>query len=134
PDSAEVQQQSDERPGRDGLPREGWRQRLTGLLKGRRRAPAAPVVEEHPYRTAECPINEELIARLHDLTRSAQEQAIEQAWSLDWTLLAGLRRQEADARDAKNAWVSLRKLGEILYLLGQAARFHGKSVAAPDVH
>jgi protein phosphatase len=133
PDSAEVQQQSDERSGRDGRQREGWRQRLSGLLKGRRRAPAAPLVEEHPYRTAECPISDDLIARLHDLTRTVQEQAIEQAWSLDWTLLASLRRQEADARDAKNAWVALRKLGEILYLLGQAARFHGKSVAAPDV-
>jgi protein phosphatase len=133
PDSTEVQQQSDEPSSQDGIHREGWRQRLSSLLKGRSRPAAATVVEEHPYRTAECPINEELIARLHELTRSTQEQAIEQAWSLDWTLLASLRRQEADARDAQNAWVALRKLGEILYLLGQAARFHRKSVAAPEV-
>jgi protein phosphatase len=132
PDSAEVQQQSDESGGRDGLNRSGWRKRLKGLLTGRRRAPSPTVVEEHPYRTAECPIDEDLIARLHDLTRTSQEQAIEQAWSLDWTVLASLRRQEAEARDAKNAWVALRKLGEILYVLGQAARFHRKSVAASD--
>ena len=87
------------------------------------------MVEDHPYRTAECPIDEDLIARFHDLTRSAQEQAIEQAWSIDWTLLASLRRQEAEARAAKNAWVALRKIGEIISLLGLGARFHRKSGA-----
>src|SRR5262249_6220337 len=75
PDSTEVQLQPDERSSRDGLHHRGWRTRLSGLLKGRRRPPPATVAEEHLYRTAECPIDEDLIARLHDLTRSAQEQA-----------------------------------------------------------
>src|SRR5262249_4324916 len=128
PDSTEVHQQPGQYSGPDGRDAVGWRKRLTGLFKGRR-SNATAVVEDHPYRTAECPIDDELITRLHDLSRSAQEQAIEQAWSIDWTLLASLRRQETDARDAKNAWLSLRKLGEIIALLGLGARFHRKSEA-----
>jgi serine/threonine protein phosphatase PrpC len=127
PDSTEVQQQPGQKPGYDGRDSVGWRKRFSGLFKGRRSS-ATQVVEDHPYRTAECPIDEDLIARLHDLTRAAQEQAIEQAWSIDWTLLASLRRQEADARSAKNAWAALRKVGEIISLLGLGARFHRKSV------
>jgi len=128
PDSGEAQQQPAAQTGRDGLHPEGWRTRLSDLFKGRRRSSVASVVEDRPYRTAQCPIDENLIARLHELTRAAQEKAIEEAWSLDWTVLAGLRRQEAEARAAKNSWVNLRKLGEIIYLLGQTARFHRKSV------
>jgi protein phosphatase len=127
PDSTEVQQQPDPRLGLDGRDAGGWRQRLSSLFKGRRTS-ATTIVEDHPYRTAECPIDDELIRRLHELTRSAQEQAIEQAWSIDWTLLASLRRQEADARAAKNAWMALRKTGEIISLLGLGVRFHRKSV------
>jgi serine/threonine protein phosphatase PrpC len=133
PDSTEIHQQPDPKAGRDGRDRESWRKRLTGLLKGRRSA-SPSVVEDHPYRTYSCPIDEELLSRLHDLTRTAQEQAIEQAWSIDWNLLASLRRQEADARAAKNAWMTLRKLGEIISLLGLGIRFHRKSGGSQDVH
>ena len=133
PDSAEVQQQPTSKVIRDPGRHEGWRKRLTNLVKGRR--PSAPaVVEDRPYRTYNCAIDEDLIARLHDLTRIAQEKAIEQAWSIDWTLLASLRRQEAEARAAKNTWVTLRKLGEIISLLGLGVRFHRKSGSARDIH
>ncbi len=127
PDSTEVQQQPGQITRHDGGDSVGWRKHFTGLFKNRRSS-TTPVVEDHPYRTAACPIDEDLIGRLHDLTRTAQEQAIEQAWSIDWTLLATLRRQEADARTAKNPWMSLRKLGEIISLLGLGARFHRKSL------
>ncbi len=127
PDSTEVQQQPGQKTEHDGRDAVGWRKRFQGLFKGRRSS-ATQVVEDHPYRTAECPIDEDMIGRLHDLTRTAQEQAIEQAWAIDWTLLASLRRQEADARAAKNAWVALRKVGEIISLLGLGARFHRKGV------
>jgi PPM family protein phosphatase len=133
PDSTEIHQQPDAKTGRDGLDRGGWRKRLTGLLKGRRSL-APPVVEDHPYRTYSCPIDDDLLSRLHDLTRTAQEQAVEQAWSIDWTLLASLRRQEAEANGAKNAWMALRKLGEIIALLGLGIRFHRKSGGSHDVH
>src|SRR5262249_51791390 len=54
PDSNEVaQQQPAARADHD---RKGWRSRLADLFKGRRRSAAPAVVEEHPYRTAECPI------------------------------------------------------------------------------
>jgi protein phosphatase len=132
PDSSEVQPPALD-AHTDGGNRAGWRSRLSGLVKGRRRGVAAPAVEEHPYRTMECPIDDNLINRLHELSRSAQELAIEQAWSLDWTALGNLRRSLADARAAKNQWVSMRKLGEIIALLGHAARVHSRTVGSADV-
>jgi PPM family protein phosphatase len=132
PDSTEIHQQPDEGSRRDGSDRPGWRQRLTQLFKGRRSSADQAVVEEHVYRTAECPIDENLIIRLDELTRAAQEQAIEQAWSLDWTALATLRRQQAEARAASNHWIALRKIGEIIGLLGTGARFHRKTVPSGD--
>jgi len=101
----------------------------------RRRKPELAPVEDHPYRTAQCPIDEALVDKLDELTRTVQEQAIAQAWSLDWTDLASLRRQLATARAAKNQWISLRKIGEIVSMLGQAARFHRKSAGtASSLH
>jgi PPM family protein phosphatase len=136
PDSSEVQQHSTA-PGQNQNDRASgdWRSRLTGLFKNRKRSEANAPEEKEPYRTAECPITPALTERLEELSRQVQEQAIEQAWSLDWTALAVLRRQEADARAANNTWVALRKLSEIIALLGQGARFHRKSAGpAPPVH
>ncbi len=132
PESTEIQQQPDENSRHDNSDRPGWMQRLTQLFKGRKASAGQAVVEEHVYRTADCPIDENLIIHLDELTRTAQEQAIEQAWSMDWTSLATLRRQEADARAAANHWIALRKIGEIVSLLGTAARFHRKAVSAPE--
>ncbi len=136
PDSSEVQQQpaSLQQKANDRVAAD-WRSRLSGLFKSRKRSEANAPEEKEPYRTAECPITPALIERLEELTRHIQEQAIEQAWSLDWTTLAVLRRQAADARSANNMWVSLRKLSEIIALLGQGARFHRKSAGpASPVH
>jgi PPM family protein phosphatase len=132
PDSTELLNQTTVKDAGDGRAREGWRERLTGLFKNRKRATGAAVVEEHIYRTAACPIDEDLVIRLDELTRAAQEQAIEQAWSIDWNVLGGLRRQQADARAAKNDWVALRKIGEIISLLGIGARFHRKTVGSHE--
>jgi predicted DNA-binding protein with PD1-like motif len=68
-----------------------------------------------------------LLDRLEELTRLVQEQAIAQAWSVDWTALGALRRKAADARAAGNRWTSLRSIGEIISLLGQSARFFRKA-------
>jgi serine/threonine protein phosphatase PrpC len=131
PDSSEaVVQPSSSTNDHNHHERNGWRTRLLELFKSRRRDASLVTVEDHPYRTAECPIDETLVDKLDDLTRNIQEQAIAQAWSLDWTALATLRRQCAAARAAKNQWVSLRKIGEIISLLGTAARFHRKSAGA----
>jgi len=128
PDSAEVQQQQPaQKRDRDHRQPAGWRSRLSDFFSSRRRGGIPPAAEDHPHRTAECPIDECLIDRLDELTRRIQEQAIEQAWSLDWTALASLRRETADARSAHKLSVSLRKLGEIITLLGEAARYFRKS-------
>jgi len=136
PDSAEVQQQQPaQKSDRDHRVRAGWRSRLAGLISSRRRPGMHPAAEDHPYRTAECPIDGCLVDRLDELTRRIQEQAIEQTWSLDWTALASLRREAADARSANNLWVSLRRQGEIICLLGEAARYFQKSTGpAPFFH
>jgi protein phosphatase len=131
PDSTEIHQQPDQQARQDGSDRPGWRQRLTQLFKARKSS-TEPVVEEHLYRSADCPISENLIIRLDELTRASQEQAIEQAWSIDWTSLATLRRQQAEARAAGNHWIALRKLGEIISLLGTGARFHRKAVTSGE--
>ena len=128
PDSAEVQHQGkNEKSEARREANEGWGSRLAGLFKGNRRGTSIPASEEHPYRTAECPIDDALYDRLEDLSRSSQEQAIAQAWSVDWTALAKLRREAADARAAGNQWKALRKLAEIMTLLGEAARYFRKT-------
>jgi hypothetical protein len=136
PDSAEtIHRQPAAKNDRGGRGSDGWRARLTDLLKGRRRNAELALVDDHPYRTYECSIDEALIERLDELTRRTQDQAVAQAWSVDWAALAGLRRQAADARAAKNLWVSLRKIAEIISLLGQAARYFRKSAGpASSVH
>jgi protein phosphatase len=128
PDSAEVQQQQP--PGknnRDYGQREGWRSRLVELFRSRRRPTVLPVEEEHPYRTAECPIDEALIERLDELTRRTHEQSIEQAWSVDWTNMSTLRRKLAEARATGNKRAALGKLGEIIAMQGEAARYYRKT-------
>jgi protein phosphatase len=135
PDSSEVQQHPTAAPKHNDRASEHWRTRLAGLFRSRNRPESNAQDEKEPYRTAECPITPALIDRLEDLSRSAQEQAIEQAWSLDWSTLAVLRRQAADARSSHHAWLALRKLGEIISMLGQGARFHKKNTGpASPVH
>jgi serine/threonine protein phosphatase PrpC len=136
PDSAETHnQETPEKKERRNGGRSGWRSRLQALVKGRRHNAQLALVEDHPYRTYECAIDDALIDRLDELTRNIQEQAVAQAWSLDWAALGSLRRQAADARAAKNRWVSLRKVAEIISLLGQAARFFRKTAGpAPSYY
>jgi PPM family protein phosphatase len=128
PDSTEVQQERKaEQRQRGNENHASWGSRLAGLFKPGGRAGTMPVSEEHPYRTAECAIDDALYDRLEELSRHSQEQAIAQAWSIDWTTLAGLRRKAADSRAAGNRWAALRTLGEIMVLLGEAARYFRKT-------
>ncbi len=138
PDSGEVQSQ----PAAEGAiartiaARAAGRSRLARPLQvASTQRRAVPVAEEHTYRTAECSIDDALLDRLDELTRHVQEQAIAQAWSIDWATLATLRRQVADARAAGNRWVSLRKIGEIISLArARAARFFRKTSGATPFH
>jgi protein phosphatase len=105
------------------------------MFKSPKKLPAtlAPE-EEHRYRSTACPIEEALIDRLSDLTDHVRETAIEQAWSVDWTELADHRRKLAKSRAAHHDWLTLRELGEIIAMLGQAARYYRKSSGAANVH
>jgi protein phosphatase len=105
----------------------GWKLGLTNLFGSRGRQTAVATVDHEPYRTAECPINVELIDRFHDLTRRVQNHAVEHAWKLDWTTLASYRREEAEAKAAGNLRKTLKILGEMMAMLGTAARFARKT-------
>ena len=106
---------------------------LSGLFAGKKGKDAVATVEDHPYRTAECPISEELLDRLAELTRRVQQHAVEHAWSLDWTEFAQFRREEAEARAAGNPRKTLKALGEMIAALGHAARLHRKTGGAASV-
>jgi serine/threonine protein phosphatase PrpC len=105
----------------------GWKLGLTNLFSGRGRQSAVATVEFEPYRTAECPISAELIERFHDLTRRVQNHAVEHAWKLDWTAFASYRREEAESKAAGNLRKTLKALGEMMAMLGTAARFARKT-------
>jgi protein phosphatase len=111
----------------NGRPAGGWKKVLGNLFGGRSRGAAPTTVEDNPYRTAECPITPDLIEKLADLTRRVQTHAVEHAWSLDWTEFAKFRRDEAEAKAAGNPRKELRAVGEMIALLGHAARFARKA-------
>jgi len=135
PDSAEItHQDSSHRRDRNGRTPRSWRDRLRGILKSQKTPATLAPEDEHRYRSAGCPIDEALLDRLSELTDKAKELAIEQAWSVDWTELAGRRRKMVEARSAGNHWLTLRQLGELIAMLGQAARFHRKNSGAANVH
>jgi len=113
-------------PDPDGRSRRGWKLGLPGIFT-RQRGQGTATVEDHPYRTAECPVSPEFVEKLAELTRRAQAHAIEHAWSLDWTKFAQFRREESEARAADNPRKALKAVGEMMVMLGQAARFHRKA-------
>ncbi|MDE2508483.1 MAG: serine/threonine-protein phosphatase [Planctomycetota bacterium] len=125
PDSAEVRTMAERE---SSVPGGGVKVRLkdafTRLLT--RRKPSAVVVEEHLYRSADCPITAALVESLDELTRRVQAAAVEQSWSIDWTNLATLRRLEAEALQAGNHRKALYQIGELIAMLGQAARYYKK--------
>lgn len=134
PDSAESSQQNTAEPrNRRGNWRPSLKDRLIGMLKGQKPPQPLAAEEEHRYRTADCPIGDTLINRLAELTDQVKEQAIAQAWSVDWTEFAGHKRKMGEARSARNDWLTLRELGEIIVMLGQAGRFHRKGTSQASV-
>jgi protein phosphatase len=131
PDSSETAHQNPSAAERNGKRGRSWRDRLLSLLKPAKKAPPTLAPEdEHRYRSADSPISDALIEGLSELTDQAREQAIEQAWSVEWTELAGRRKKLAEARSTRHDWLALRELGEIIAMLGQAGRFYRKSPGA----
>jgi protein phosphatase len=126
PDTAlDLATQGTAKPNHLGKKAPGWKSVLSNLFRSKNATPTT--VEDHPYRSAECPISLELIDQYSELIRRVQAHAVEQAWSLDWTQFAKYRRSESEARAASNLRGALRNLGEMIALLGVAARFHRKT-------
>ncbi len=111
----------------NGQARGNWKTKLAGLFGGRGRNTTPATVEDHPYRTAACPITPELVEKMTDLTRRVQAHAVDHAWSIDWTEFALHRRAEAEAKAAGNPRKELKAVGEMIAMLGQAARFARKA-------
>jgi serine/threonine protein phosphatase PrpC len=134
PDTAEdVPVEAKPKAAANGPASKRWRHALTGLFGGGSRSTALATVKDHPYRTASCPITGPLIESLADLTRRVQAYAVEHAWPLDWTLFARYRREESEARAAANPRKTLKALGEMVVMLGVAARFQRKAGGPADV-
>lgn len=133
PDTAENVAVAAPRPSTNGRSSGGWKKALAGLLSGRNRAHAAAVVEDNPYRSAVCPIDPEMVEKFAELTRRVQTHAVEHAWSLDWTGFAQHRRAEAEARAAHDPRKELKAIGEMIAMLGQAARFAKKAGGPANV-
>ncbi len=104
----------------------GWMKGISGLLGTKKKS--ASSVEEHIYRTCECPITEDLVDRMADLVKKTQQIAVEQAWTVDWTLLSEQRRIASKLRKEGKLRHALLELGETIDLLGQAGRIHRKSL------
>ncbi len=115
--------------GGNGLARPSWKERLLDRLTAPKSIQPLAPDEEHRYRSCECSIDEGLVDSLFRLVEGVREVAISQAWSVDWTALSNHRKKMTEARAAGKVWVTLREIGEIICLLGQAGRFHRKSPA-----
>jgi hypothetical protein len=105
----------------------GWMKGITGLLGAKKKT--ATAVEEHIYRSSECPVSEELVERMADLVKKGQQSAIEHGWPVEWTVLAEHRRIAKDLRKQGKLRHALKELGEAIELLGTAGRMHRKSVS-----
>ena len=105
--------------------KKGWIKGLSGLLAAKKKV---ELVEEHLYRSCECPISAELVDRLTELVTRAQQTAVEQTWPVDWPNLANLRRDATTSRAAGQLRRALMAIGEAIDVLGTGGRIHKKSV------
>ena len=101
----------------------GWMKGISGLLTQTRRK-SGTAVEEHIYRSYECPVSEELVDRMAELVRKAQQVAVEQTWPANWITLAERRRVADKYRAEGKLRRALLELGEAIDVLGSAGRIH----------
>jgi len=125
PDSTSESARSEDPHAGNGK-KTGWMKGLGSLL-GSKKKSAASMVEEHIYRSYECPISEELVDRLADQVQKCQQVAIDQTWPVEWSALADHRRIANDLRKKGNLRHALLELGEAIDLLGSAGRLHRRS-------
>ncbi len=113
-------------PENGDAPKAGWMKGITGLLSSKKKSASA--VEEHIYRTCECPITLELVERMSELVKRAQQSAVEQGWPVDWAELSDQRRIASKLRKQGKLRHSLMELGEAIDMLGLAGRLYKKSI------
>ncbi len=111
----------------------GWIKGLASGLLAKKKGSGAPPVEEHLYRSCECPVGEELVDRLAEQVRAAQQAAIEHTWPVEWPKLAALRKRAEKSRKSGDLRCSLKDLGEAIDILGQAGRAHKKAAGPASV-
>lgn len=95
------------------------------------RKPAPEPVEEHLYRSADCPISPALLDKLAEDIRTAQATAVEQAWPVEWADLTRCRKLADEARAAGDNRKCLQQLGESILRLGVAGRLHRRDQGPP---
>ena len=132
PDSGEVDHQDPS--AKKGRPTNGaplsWKDQLIRRFTGPKPLQPLAPEEEHRYRSCECPIDEKLLADLGRLVEGVCEAAISQAWAVDWPKLAEHRRKLHEAQAAGVPRTTLREIGELASMLGQAGRFHRRQVVS----
>ena len=115
----------------NGKAKGGLLKGLSSLFGGKKPAPVP--VEEHLYRTAECPISPELLSTLGALVNKAEANAREQNWPIDWTVLESYRASASQNIAASKSRSALRDLAEAIVILGTGGRLHKKSGGAAHV-
>lgn len=113
-------------PGASQSARSGRGFSLSGLISNLRGGKAPPPVEEHLYRSADCTLTNAMLQYLAEDVRNAQTAAVDQGWTVDWSVLANLRREAEEAREEGDLRGSLRCLGEAVAMLGMAGRVFRK--------
>ncbi len=101
---------------------------LFSSLLGSFRGKAQPAVEEHIYQSAECPLENKLLAGLNETVKQSQAAAVEQAWSIEWPELTQFRKKAEAAFGAGQHREAFRQLCEAVALLGQAGRKHRREM------
>lgn len=99
---------------------------LAKLAAAFQRKPEPEEVEEHRYRSADCPISAALLDQLSEDVRTTQAKAVEETWPVDWAELARARKHSDEARASGNMRRSLKLLGESIVRLGVGGRMHKK--------
>lgn len=122
---------SNSRPheGNGGARPKGGGFSLARLAAAFQRKPEPEPVEEHRYRSADCPISAALLDQLSEEVRSTQARAVDEAWPADWAALTLARKQSEEARAGGNLRKALKFLGESIVILAVAGRLHKKGQA-----
>ena len=136
PDSAETTHQNPSpNRARKGGPSRSWKERLRGIMSSQKPPATLAPEDEHRYRSCRLPDRDAADRSSFRADRQG-ERTRHRAGMVHRLDRAGRPPRQAGraSRSAGNDWLTLRELGEIIALLGQAARFHRKNANAANIH